>query len=94
MENKKQVVMYGISGVEGKYIPICYNVFFDGIESILDMRHTAEMMIMKNSNVDAVYVLDNRKYLKRAFEYAQRKNTIEAGVEFKDLLERYGVKLV
>ena len=43
--------------------------------------------------IKSVYIVDNRKSIHTAYKYAMRKKTLEANVEFKNLLETYGIEL-
>lgn len=91
---KRQIILYGLGGPEINYVPIRYATIGEEDISILSIRHRAEVMLMLNPTIKHVWAIDNRPGLKRDFTYAIKRHSIESGVEFKDILEREGIKIL
>lgn len=91
---KRQIILYGLGGPEINYVPIRYATIREEDISILSIRHRAEVMLMLNPTIKHVWAIDNRPGLKRDFTYAIKRHSIESGVEFKDILEREGIKIL
>ena len=85
-------VMYGLMGADKQYRPGKFWIFSKEELSMLSVRHDAEVM-REFPEIKSVYIVDNRKSIHTAYEYAMRKKTLEANVEFKNLLETYGIEL-
>ena len=85
-------VMYGLMGADKQYRPGKFWIFSKEELSMLSVRHEAEVM-REFPEIKSVYIVDNRKSIHTAYEYAMRKKTLEANVEFKNLLETYGIEL-
>ena len=85
-------VMYGLMGADKQYRPGKFLIFSKEELSMLAVRHVAEAM-REFPEIKSVYIVDNRKRIHTAYKYAMRKKTLEANIEFKDLLETYGIEL-
>lgn len=85
-------VMYGLMGADKQYRPGKFWIFSKAELSMLAVKHEAEVM-REFPEIKSVYIVDNRKSIHTAYKYAMRKKTLEANVEFKDLLETYGIEL-
>ena len=85
-------VMYGLMGADKQYRPGKFWIFSSNELSMLAVKHEAEVM-KEFPEIKSVYIVDNRKSIHTAYKYAMRKKTLEANVEFKDLLETYGIEL-
>ena len=85
-------VMYGLMGADKQYRPGKCWIFSKEELSMLSVRHEAEVM-REFPEIKSVYIVDNRKSIHTAYKYAMRKKTLEANVEFKNLLETYGIEL-
>lgn len=92
--NNRQVILYGLGGADIQYVAISYYCIYDEDISILTIRHHAEMMKMYNPTIESVYAVDNRPGLRRDYTYSIKKHSIESCIEFKDMLERYGIKII
>lgn len=91
---KRQIILYGLGGPENNYVPIRYECVYEEDISVLSIRHRAEMMKVFNPTIKHVWAIDNRPGLKRDFTYTIKRHNIESGVEFKDILEREGIKIL
>ena len=95
MENtKRQIILYGLGGADINYVCISYYCIFEEDISILTVKHHAEIMKDYNPTVEAVYAIDNRPGLKRDYINSVKKHDISTCAEFKDLLERYGLRVL
>lgn len=95
MENtKRQIILYGLGGADIQYVAISYYCIYEEDISILTIRHHAEMMKDFNPTIETVYAIDNRPGLRRDYTYSVKKHSIESCAEFKNLLERYGMKVL
>lgn len=92
--NNRQVILYGLGGADIQYVAISYYCVYEEDISILTIRHHAETMRANNPTIKSVYAIDNRPGLRRDYTYSVKKHSIESCMEFKDLLERYGVKII
>ena len=85
-------VMYGLMGAEKQYRPGKFWIFSNKELSMLAVKHEAEVM-KEFPDIKCVYIVDNRKSIHTAYKYTMRKKSFDANVEFKDLLETYGIEL-
>ena len=85
-------VMYGLMGADKQYRPGKFWIFSNEELSMLAVRHEAEVM-REFPEIKSVYIVDNRKSIHTAYKYTMRKKSFDANVEFKDLLETYGIEL-
>ena len=85
-------VMYGLMGADKQYRPGKFWIFSNEELSMLAVRHEAEIM-KEFPEIKSVYIVDNRKSIHTAYKYTMRKKSFDANVEFKDLLETYGIEL-
>lgn len=92
--NNRQVILYGLGGADIQYVAIAYYCIYDEDISVLTIRHHAEMMQAYNPTIKSVYAVDNRPGLRRDYTYSVKKHSIESCMEFKDMLERYGIKVI
>ena len=85
-------VMYGLMGADKQYRPGKFWIFSSNGLSMLAVKHEAEVM-KEFPEIKSVYIVDNRKSIHTAYKYTMRKKSFDANVEFKDLLETYGIEL-
>ena len=85
-------VMYGLMGADKQYRPGKFWIFSNKELSMLAVKHEAEVM-KEFPEIKNVYIVDNRKSIHTAYKYTMRKKSFDANVEFKDLLETYGIEL-
>ena len=85
-------VMYGLMGADKQYRPGKFWIFSKEELSMLAVKHEAEVM-KEFPDIKSVYIVDNRKSIHTAYKYTMRKKSFDANVEFKDLLETYGIGL-
>lgn len=91
--NPNSIIIYGLAGAEKKYRALAYYCIFEGDFSIANMLYQASVLKAKNPEVKYVYVIDNRKGLRRDYGESYKTNTIESCVEFKMLLEKDGYRI-
>lgn len=89
-----QVVLYGISGASKAYTVLGYYCIYDEFASIRRIMNEAELLRMKNPDVEHVYAIDNRYGLRRDYRESIKQNSIESHYIFKDILEREGLKII
>lgn len=94
MNNERQIILYGLGGPDIQYVALGYFVIYENDISIENIARMAQIMRMKNPTIESVYAIDNRRGLKRDYETSIKKHTIESCAIFKDLLERYGLKVI
>ena len=94
MEHKKQIILYGLGGADIQYVALSYFCVYEDDISIENIMRTAQIMSMTYPTIDIVYENDNRPILKKYFLISIKKHTIEICAIFKDLLERYGLKVI
>lgn len=94
MEQQKQIILYGLGGADIQYVALSYFCVYEDDISIENIMLFAQIMRMKNPTIESVYAIDNRRGLRRDYETSVRKHTIESCAIFKDLLERYGIKII
>ena len=85
-------VMYGLMGADKQYRPGKFWIFSNKELSMLAVKHKAEVM-KEFPEIKSVYIVDNRKSIHTAYKYTMRKKSFDANVEFKGLLETYGIEL-
>ena len=85
-------VMYGLMGADKQYRPGKFWIFSNEELSMLAVKHEAEVM-KEFPDIKSVYIVDNRKSIHTAYKYTMRKKSFDANVEFKGLLETYGIEL-
>lgn len=90
----KQIILYGLSGADKQYRVLSYYCIYEDDISIQNMLYQASTMVFKNPEVKTVYAIDNRPGLKRDYIESYKKNSIESCAIFKDLLEKYGFKII
>ena len=94
MEQQKQIILYGLGGADIQYVALSYFCIYEDDISIENIMLFAQIMRMKNPTIESVYAIDNRHGLKKDYLISIKKHTIESCAIFKDLLERYGLKVI
>mgnify|MGYP004567709075 CR=1 FL=1 len=90
----KQVVLYGVAGADKCYKVIRYFVIEDELISIAAIKHCAFVMKDRHPEVKQVYAIDNRYGLRRDYMESIKKDSVESCIEFMDILEREGIKII
>lgn len=90
----KQVILYGIAGADKHYKVLRYFVIEDAFISVVNIKHCAFTMQDKYPEVKQVYAVDNRYGLRHDYIEAIKKDSVESCVEFKDILEREGLRII
>lgn len=92
--NNIKILLYGIGGPSKAYAALdYYAIYEDELDMVGTIRRKAEQMRAYNPSIMAVYMISNRRGLKRDFAEARKKNSIESHAIFRDILEREGIKL-
>ena len=92
--NSRQIILYGLGGPDINYVPLEYYNMFEEDVSIITIRHHAEFMAEHNPTIKEVWAVDNRKGLKHDYMHAIKKHSVDSGVEFRSMLERYAIRIV
>lgn len=91
---EKQIVLYGLGGAEKKYKALAYWAIYDSDISIENIICQAILMKNRNPSIKEIFAIDNRPGLKRDYTYSYTQNSIESCAEFRDQLQRYGLKIL
>lgn len=93
--NNKQIILYGIGGANKAFGVLgYYTIYLDNSFDIVgDIRREATRLKAKNPCIEAVYMISNRRGLRKEYLESIRLNSIESHFIFKDILEREGMKL-
>ena len=89
-----QIILYGITDAKNLYRSGGYYCVYDKDMTIENIIFQAEMLRQKNPDIKHVYAIDNRHGLKRQFLQYLKKDSMEGWIEFKDTLERDGLKII
>lgn len=89
-----QIVIYGIGGPEDDYKVLRYRVINQEFISIAIVKNFAEIMRNEYPSVQEIYAMDNRWGLMKDYKEAFKNNSIAGWFEFKDLIEREGLKII
>lgn len=94
--NHNEIILYGIGGADVQFVTIRYFIIQDEFMSIGGLVHSANYMRMINPTIEHVYAIDNRPGLRRDYieSIKNHKNSIEARFAFRDMLERYGLRII
>ena len=91
--NPNSIIIYGLAGADKKYKALAYYNIPEGDFSITNMLYQASVLKAKKPEIEYIYVIDNRKGLKRDYIESYKTNTIASCVEFKMMLEKYGHRI-
>lgn len=94
VKEMSRVVLYGISGASKAYTVLGYYCIYDEFVSIRRIMSEADLLRMKNPDIEHVYAIDNRYGLRRDYRESIKQNSIESHYIFKDILEREGLKVI
>ena len=89
-ENKNSLAFYGIGGADVAYAVIAWYVMYPDEFSITNIWRRAASMKAYNPSIKQVFVVDNRRGLKKDYMEANRLKSVEGYAIFKDILEREG----
>ena len=90
----KNVILYGILGADQQYRVGKYWVIRDSESLIESIIFEANMMVGRNPSIEHVYAVDQRPGLRRDYIESIKENSIASCYEFKDILEREGLKII
>lgn len=87
------LILYGIGNAKYQYRVLRYYWVEDEYTDIAEIKRIARMMQVVNPSIEHVYLISNRRGLKRDFVESIKRNSIESCAIFKDILEREGIKI-
>ena len=87
------IILYGIGDVRYQYRVLRYVAIYDERADTSEVKRIARMMQVINPSIEHVYMITNRRGLKREFMESTKRNSIESCAIFKDTLEREGIKI-
>lgn len=87
------LILYGIGNAWRQYRVLKWFAIYDESADVAEVKRIARMMQVVNPSIEHVYLISNRRGLKREFQESIRKNSIESCAIFKDILEREGIKI-
>ena len=87
------IILYGIGDARYQYRVLRYFTIYDERADTSEVKRIARMMQVINPSIEHVYMITNRRGLKREFMESTKRNSIESCAIFKDTLEREGIKI-
>lgn len=87
------IILYGIGDARYQYRVLRYFAIYDERADTSEVKRIARMMQVINPSIEHVYMITNRRGLKRKFMESTKRNSIESCAIFKDTLEREGIKI-
>lgn len=90
----KTIYLYGIAGADQSYRVVRYECIEEDSICINTIVYCADLLKIRNPNIEHVYAMDNRHGLRRDYVDAFKKNSVESWAVFKDILEREGLKII
>ena len=87
------IILYGIGDARYQYRVLRYFAIYDERADTSEVKRIARMMQVINPSIEHVYMITNRRGLKREFMESTKRNSIESCAIFKDTLEREGIKI-
>ena len=87
------IILYGIGDARYQYRVLRYFAIYDERADTSEVKRIAGMMQVINPSIEHVYMITNRRGLKREFMESTKRNSIESCAIFKDTLEREGIKI-
>ena len=87
------IILYGIGDARYQYRVFRYFAIYDERADTSEVKRIARMMQVINPSIEHVYMITNRRGLKREFMESTKRNSIESCAIFKDTLEREGIKI-
>lgn len=87
------IILYGIGDARYQYRVLRYFAIYDERVDTSEVKRIARMMQVINPSIEHVYMITNRRGLKREFMESTKRNSIESCAIFKDTLEREGIKI-
>ena len=87
------IILYGVGDARYQYRVLRYFAIYDERADTSEVKRIARMMQVINPSIEHVYMITNRRGLKREFMVSTKRNSIESCAIFKDTLEREGIKI-
>ena len=87
------IILYGIGDARYQYRVLRHFAIYDERADTSEVKRIARMMQVINPSIEHVYMITNRRGLKREFMESTKRNSIESCAIFKDTLEREGIKI-
>ncbi len=89
-----QTVLYGLSDASKAYMPVRFFIIDDETSSVFWVKRCAYIMAYKNPDVKTVYAVDNSRKMKKHYLDCIKKSTMSCFIEFKDILEKEGIRVL
>lgn len=89
-----RIYLYGLADATDQYRVVRYSFIETENLSIEEIVKHASWLKIKNSGIEHVYAIDNRKGLAYECKRAMTRNSIEHNIVFKDLLETHGLMVI
>lgn len=86
------IILYGFGGTQYQYRVLRYYVIYDPVTTV-KLRNIARTMQIINPSIEHVYMISNRRGLRRDFQEPLKQNSIESCAIFKDTVEREGIRI-
>ena len=90
----KQVILYGIAKADKHYRILRYFVLNEEYISINNVARAARRLVRDYPEIERVFAIDNRYGLRRDYEEAYIKDSIESCMEFVNILETEGIRVI
>lgn len=90
----EQIFIYGLAGARDQFRPVRYYRIDTAAVSISYINHVAWRMKTEYPSIEHVYAIDSHPGLYRSYTEAWKTCSIESCAIFKDLLERFGLKII
>lgn len=91
--NSNSIILYALASAEKQYRPISYYCIFEGNFSIAEMMYRASLLKSRNPEIEHIFVIDNRKGLRKDYRETKEELTVESGLRFYQTLEKYGHRI-
>lgn len=95
MTTENCIILYGLAGEEEMYTPITYYKFFGGAPGTIEKKKKISDMRYDHPGIKLIYEIEDFPGLRRDYLNAQKwdHRALENRNLFKDLLNRYGIKV-
>ena len=91
---EKRYYLYGVADAANSYRVVWREYIEEKFFSVKFAKTLAEHMVINHPGIKQVYMMDGSGKTAYDFKTARLKNTMERWIEFKDILEREGMKVI
>lgn len=91
--NPNSIILYALASEEKQYYPLAYYCVFEGDFSIAEMLYRASLLKSRSPDAQYIYVIDNRKGLRKEYMETRKEKTMESGLKFYQTLQKYGHRI-